>query len=511
MSFHLLNELQSIFTERAQYPVLMYQGRTISYRELDTRVRRFAAALQRVGVEPGDRVALFTENKLPFLVAHLGTLFAGAVSLPLNPRYTAEEMRFFLADSGTRVAVVTAGTRCLVEDLRRELPALKSLVSDREAWEAPAGSLLEPAVGPDDAALLIYSSGTTGWPKGVVHTHGNMACALKALQKCWRVTSEDRVVNVLPLFHVHGLCFATHVPLLAGGCVVIDDHFEPRRTMELIGQGTIFMAVPTIYYRFLEQPEFRAAARNWKNIRLYTCGSAPIRFEVLPELEEILGRPIINRYGMSEAFVITSLPLDGPWPHGSVGLPLEGIEVQVVRDNYTPANPDNVATSGLACGTNEVGSVLIRGPNLFHGYWVCADAAPASGVASAPRGWFDTGDLGYRDNRGLLTLVGRKNDLIITNGYNVYPQVVERVVNACPGVRESAVLGLPDERRGERVVAAVVSGDPNLDAARLREFWEQRLVAYQRPVDVCFVESLPRNAMGKILRRELRDLILKSR
>ncbi len=230
-------------------------------------------------------------------------------------------------------------------------------------------------------------------------------------------------------------------------------------------------------------------------MRLFTCGSAPIRPEVLPELEEILGRPVINRYGMTEAYVITSLPLAGPWPQGSVGLPLEGIELRLAGDD------------GQDVPAGEVGSVQLRGPNLFREYW----RKPEATQAAFATGWFDTGDLGTRDSAGFLTLVGRKHDLIITNGYNVYPQVVERVINDCPGVRESAVVGVPDERRGERVVAFVVRDDPALDEARLMDFLSQRLVDYQRPRQVLFVDELPRNAMGKVLRRELQERLLESK
>jgi malonyl-CoA/methylmalonyl-CoA synthetase len=323
----------------------------------------------------------------------------------------------------------------------------------------------------------------------VVHTQANLASALRALQRCWRITPQDTVINVLPLFHVHGLCFGTQLPLLAGSCIHVEDSFEAQAALGIIGGGTVFMAVPTIYYRFLELPQFREAAKDWGNIRLFTCGSAPIRAEVLPELQAILGRPIINRYGMTEAHVITSLPLDGPWPVGSVGLPLDGVELQVVTAEGQEAKP------------GEVGAVRIRGPNLFPSYW----RKPEATRAAFATGWFDTGDLGSRDAAGFLTLVGRQNDLIIVNGYNVYPQVVERVVNDCPGVKESAVVGLPDPRRGERVAVAVVRSDPALDVARLQAWWSERLIEYQRPLTVVFVEALPRNTMGKVLRRELRD------
>jgi malonyl-CoA/methylmalonyl-CoA synthetase len=323
----------------------------------------------------------------------------------------------------------------------------------------------------------------------VVHTHANLAACLHALRDCWRYTPDDITVNVLPLFHIHGLSFATHLSLLTGGCMVLEDAFHPRRTLEVVGQGTVFMAIPTFYYAFLDRPEFAEAARSWGHVRLFTCGSAPIRPEVLPGLEAVLGRPVINRYGMTEGHVLTSLPLEGPWPQGSVGLPLGGIELRVERED------------GTAAAAGEAGSVRVRGPNLFREYW----RNPEASRAAFASGWFRTGDLGVLDAGGFLTLVGREHDLIIASGFNVYPQVVERVIDACPGVRESAVVGLPDARRGERVVAVVVRDDPSLDERRLRAHCGERLVDYQRPASFVFVDALPRNALGKVLRRELRD------
>jgi malonyl-CoA/methylmalonyl-CoA synthetase len=493
MSEHFLHRLRATFSRQPASPALVLGDQAFSYSELEARAEKSAALLQKMGVEPGDRVALYTASKLPFLMAHLGTLFAGGVSVPLNPRFTREEMRYFLTDGGARVAVVGTEQQALVEALQPELPALQAVVPDAALWNAPPGRFQEHGVTAEDPCLMIYSSGTTGWPKGVVHAHANVASSLLALWDCWRFTADDVVVNVLPLFHVHGLSFATQLAWLGGACVRIEESFHAIHTLEAIGRGTVFMAVPTMYYRFLEQPEFRKAARSWSKVRLFTCGSAPIRAELLPELEAILGRPVINRYGMTEAHVITSLPLDGPWPNGSVGRPLQGIEVRVA------------GADGQAAAVGVAGSVLLRGPNLFREYW----NNPEATRTALAGGWFDTGDLGSLDEAGFLTLVGRKSDLIITNGYNVYPQVVERVINACPGVQESIVFGVPDDRRGERVVAAVVRGDPTLDESRLRAYWSDRLVDYHRPINIFFVDALPRNAMGKVLRRELRQEILK--
>jgi malonyl-CoA/methylmalonyl-CoA synthetase len=488
---HFLDALRATFDQHATRPALVFPDRVVNFGDLDALARRSAARWQGLGVVPGDRVALLTPEKWPFLVAHLGALYAGAMSLPLNPRFTRDELGYFLADSGAVVAVVGAAQRPIVESLRAELPDLRVLLSDAEAATLPSSSTLyhDPAPGLDAPCLMLYSSGTTGQPKGVVHTHANLASSLRGLQECWRVNPDDVVVNVLPLFHIHGLSFATHLSLLCGSCLRFEEAFHPRKTLDAIGQGTIFMAIPTFYYAFLDRPEFAEAARGWGHVRLFTCGSAPIRPEVLPELETILGRPVINRYGMTEAHVITSLPLDGPWPQGSVGLPLSGIEVRIARDDQ------------LTADVGEVGTVQLRGPNLFRDYWRKPDAT----LAAFHDGWFDTGDLGSRDAQGFLSLAGRKNDLIITNGFNVYPPIVERVINACPGVCESAVLGLPDPRRGERVVAVVVRDDPALDERTLRVFWSERLVDYQRPHAVAFVDELPRNAMGKVMRRELRE------
>jgi malonyl-CoA/methylmalonyl-CoA synthetase len=495
MSGHFLDELRTTFADRARHQALVHGGRSYSYADLEQRIRRAAALLQGVGMRPGDRVAVWTPAKLPFLIAHLGVLDGGGVSLPLNPRFTPEEMRHFLTDSGARLVVAGGDQQAALEALRPALPELHAVVPDDAILAAPATAAQTARPDAQDPCLLMYSSGTTGWPKGVVHTHANLAASLRALAACWRFTPDDVVVNVLPLFHVHGLSFATQLPLLAGGCVLLEDRFHPSDTLDAVGRGTVFMAVPTLYYRFLQEPAFRDKARSWNGVRLFTCGSAPIRPDVLPGLEEILGRPVINRYGMTEAHVITSLPLDGPWPWGSVGLPLHGIEVLV-------AGPD-----GRPAAAGEVGSVLVRGPNLFREYWRNPEATRKA-LAS---GWFETGDLGHRDENGFLTLAGRSNDLIITNGYNVYPQVVERVLNACPGVRESAVVGVPDDVAGERVVAVVVRDDPGLDADRLRGYCAGRLAPYQRPRAVVFVEALPRNTMGKVLRRELREQVRDAR
>jgi malonyl-CoA/methylmalonyl-CoA synthetase len=490
-----LDELRTTFADRAARSALEYRGRAYSYGELESLVGGAAATFRRHGMAPGDRVAVSTADRFAFLVAHLGVLLGGGVSLPLNPRFTRDEMRHFLADSAARVLVADPDRLPALESPRAELPELRSVITAAEVTAAPPQPLPDTPPSPDDPCLILYSSGTTGWPKGVVHTAANLGASLRALQACWRVTADDAVLHVLPLFHIHGLSFAAHLTLLVGGRLLLEDSFEPTRTLEAARRATVFMAVPTIYYRLLNEPGFRTAARGLSGVRLFTCGSAPIRPEVLPVLEGVLGRPVINRYGMTEAHVIASLPLDGPWPWGSVGLPLPGVELRIVDER------------GYPVPAGEVGAVRVCGPNLFREYW----RNPGATAKAFTGGWFDTGDLGSLDDNGFLTLAGRSTDLIITSGYNVYPQVVERVLNACPGVRESAVFGVPDTMRGESVAAAVVRSDPDLDELRLRAFVAERLVDYQRPRVILFVDTLPRNAMGKVLAGELRRLVSSGR
>jgi malonyl-CoA/methylmalonyl-CoA synthetase len=488
---HFLQELRTAFADHASQPALEHQSRVFTFGELDALASRCGAWFQESGVGPGERVALCTADKRAFLIGGLGAWYAGGIPLPLNPRYPRAELRHLLADSGARFAVAGAEQWSLIEELRSGLPELRTVAVDAAVLDTPAANLRPVELATLDPSLLIYSSGTTGWPKGVVHTHASLASGLLGLKSCWRMTPQDRVVNVLPLFHVHGLCFAALAPWLAGACVLIEDRFHPSESLKTVGRGTILMAVPTMYYHFLGQPAFVETAKQWTGVRLFTCGSAPIRPDVLPRLEGILGKPVINRYGMTEASVITSLPLDGPWPAGSVGVPVQGIEVRVVSED------------GRLCAPSEIGAVQLRGPNLFRDYW----RQPEATEQALPSGWFDTGDLGFLAADGFLTLAGRRNELIITKGFNVYPQVVERVLSGCPGVEEVAVVGLPDPLHGERVAAAIVRNKPGLDQRQVASFAAANLVDYQRPVQIAFVEVLPRNAMGKLLRHELVELL----
>lgn len=485
--------LKESFCEHRQRVAIQFAHRSYTYAELDQLAHRAAALYQTNGVERGERVVLYLTDKESFLLAYLGALWAGAVPLPLNPGFKSPEVTYFANDSGA-VAIVHDDSTAVVSDaVQTGCPTVRHRFAAEQIRNAPTAtrSLADPFQA-NDSALMLYSSGTTGEPKGVVHTQSNLLRAVQSIATAWRFTPDDVLGNVLPLFHIHGLSFATNVCLLSGASMYVAPEFHPIRTLDLIDLSTVFMAVPPYYYALLKRPEFRTRARTWTRLRLATCGSAPIRADVLPELESVLGRPVINRYGMTECHVLTSLPLDGPWPSGSVGTPLDGIELTVRRSDGQPCPPE------------EPGRVVARGPNLFRTYW---GRPEATRTAFDPQGWFDTGDVGHVSRTGFLTLVGRSTELIIVGGFNVYPAMVERVINACPGVRESAVVGIPDDTRGERVAAVVVPADDRLDARTVRSFCRERLVDYQCPARIEFVADLPRNAMGKVVKRELRVLV----
>jgi malonyl-CoA/methylmalonyl-CoA synthetase len=481
--------LQQSFAVNRDRAALIFTHRSYSFRDLEASAERVAGLFQSRGVHPGDRILLFLESKEPFLLAYLGAIWCGAVPLPLNPGYKPPELSYFADDSRACCIVYDATTSRVVHAVAHQCATLQHHVSADELLAAPSAARVRLRnAASSEPALLLYSSGTTGEPKGVLHTQGNLASAVRAIVEVWRFTSDDVLTNVLPLFHIHGLSFATNVSLCAGGTMLVGDRFHPTQTLDLIDRSTVFMGVPAYYYSFLKRDEFAHRAARWKQLRLVTCGSAPLRTDVLPALESILKRPIVNRYGMTECHVLTSLPLHGPWPHGSVGLPLSGIEVMVRT------------SCGTACKPGEDGHVFARGTNLFQQYWQRPRATADSFDDS---GWFDTGDVGHFDEAGFLTLVGRSKELIIVGGFNVYPAVVERVIQQYPGVREAAVVGVGDAGRGERVVAFVVPDDQRFDAAGCRTFCLQHLADYQCPTRIELISDLPRNAMGKVLKQQL--------
>ncbi|WP_296600472.1 malonyl-CoA synthase [Phenylobacterium sp.] len=459
--------------DRSKPCFLLSDGRAISYGELEAGAAHAAGRLVAQGVQPGDRVALQAEKSAEVIMIYLGVLKAGAVFLPLNSAYTASEVDYFRGDAEPKV-----------------------FVTDPPAWVAEAaGHAPLEATAPraaGDLASLIYTSGTTGRSKGAMLSHGNLAENALALHAAWGFTPDDVLLHALPIFHVHGLFVALHCALLSGCPMVWLPKFADAEVLAGLDRATVMMGVPTFYTRLLANPGFtREVAAG---VRAFICGSAPLLPSTFAEFEARTGQRILERYGMSEAVIITSNPLDGERIAGSVGYPLPGVELRIGGEE-TPS----IASGDTSPDGGGTGVIQIRGPSVFSGYWRMPEKTAEEFTAD---GFFITGDVGRCDSDGRVWISGRAKDLIISGGYNVYPKEVELVLDELPGVVESAVIGVPHRDLGEGVVAVVMGqGD---EAAMIAEARRQ-LAAYKAPKRVVFVDELPRNAMGKVQKNLLRQ------
>jgi malonyl-CoA/methylmalonyl-CoA synthetase len=344
---------------------------------------------------------------------------------------------------------------------------------------------------PEDLAAICYTSGTTGRSKGAMLTHRALASNAETLRELWRFTPADTLIHALPTYHVHGLFVATHVALMARAAILLQPRFDPAAVIAAMPRATAFMGVPTHYTRLLAHPDLTAEAAA--GMRLFVSGSAPLLDQTHAAWRERTGHAILERYGMTETGMNTSNPYDGDRRPGTVGFPLPGVDVRVVRE-----------ASGEPLPPGEIGSIEVKGPNLFSGYWRNPEK---TAEALRPDGFFVTGDVGVFDADGYLTLVGRDKDLIITGGLNVYPKEVEAELDALEGVVESAVIGLPHQDFGEAVTAVVAvggGGAGELTEAAVIAALESRLARFKQPKRVLFVADLPRNAMGKVQKAALR-------
>ena len=442
--------------DRSKPAFLLADGAAVSYGQLETGAAQVAGRMIEEGVRPGDRVGLQVEKSVEAVMIYLGVLKAGAVFLPLNSAYTPAEVAYFVGDAEPSAFIVDAGQ--FMSEARKAAP-------------------LAGAVARDDADLasLIYTSGTTGRSKGAMLSHGNLAANAVALHQAWGFSPNDVLLHALPIFHVHGLFVAMHCAFLSGAPMVWLPKFDDAQVLAGLRRSTVMMGVPTFYTRLLANPGFtRAAAQH---MRLFISGSAPLLESTFAEFEQRTGMRILERYGMSEAVIITSNPLVGERLPGSVGYPLPGVDLRI--------------------GEDEV--IQIKGPSVFCGYWRMPEKTAEDFTAD---GYFKTGDVARQDPDGRVWISGRAKDLIISGGYNVYPKEVELVLDELPGVAESAVVGVPHPDFGEGVVA-VVMGEG--DEAALIAACRAQLAAYKSPKRVMFVDELPRNAMGKVQKNLLRD------
>ena len=471
----------------------------ITYGELDALINQTATYLLGLGVEPGDRIALQLSKCLEFIILHLATIKLGAISLPLNLAYPADELKYFLEDSGAKLLFALGSSKEKIEPILPELQELQgcifldpsrpaeyqSRIADYRDFDKTSG-----VIG-STTAVIIYTSGTTGRPKGAEITHANLSSNLEALHEAWGWRSDDILLHVLPIFHVHGLFVALHGALYAGATTLLMREFNAQKTLEMLSGGhcTVFMAVPTIHKRLLDVPD--ASKFDLSHVRLITSGSDRLPDEVFTGFQKTFGYTLLERYGMTETGMNCSNPLDGERRIGSVGLPLPGVEVRIVN-----------AESGGLLPSGEIGDVQLRGPNIFKGYWQQPDKTSASFSSD---GWFKTGDLGYLEAEGYLTLCGRSKDLIISGGLNIYPPEVERVLIEHPAVVDCAVIGCPDLEWGEKVIAVIVSkNNAPVTGEELIQFCREKLAPYKSPKSIIFRNDLPRNAMGKVQKAILR-------
>ena len=463
-------------------------GAVLTYGELEADSRQLAQQLIGQGIAVGDRVAFQVRKTLKVISLHLALLRCGAIQVPINPDYAESEVHGFLSDA--EAAVFIRDPACPDVDGPWSTLTLNENGEGTLCDLAPADAPL-PTVHSHDGAAILFTSGTTGRPKGALLTHRNLAHNAVTLIDAWGFTSHDHLAHVLPLFHTHGLFVAVHCALGSGASMTVVPRFEVDSVLDVMTADppcTVLMGVPTYYSRLLGSPRFSRTGVG--AVRLLVSGSAPMAATLHEAVADRTGQHVLERYGMTETSMLTSNPLHGRRKPGSVGLPLVGMEVRI-------ADAD---TEG-----EGVGEVEVRGPNVFGGYWRRPDLHDEVFTAD---GWFRTGDLGRFDSDGYLFLVGRAKDLVISGGLNVYPADVESVLDSLPGVRESAVVGVPDTDLGERLLAVVVlEPKTDIDGDRLRLLSRERLAGYQVPKRIFIVDELPRNALGKVEKSLLRETV----
>ena len=469
----------------------------LTYGELFARSAQAANALFALGVKPGDRVAAQIEKSTDVIVVALACLRVGAVLLPLNTAYTLVELEYFLGDAEPALVLCRTDLLRSVRTLavKLGLPRVESLGVKRDGTfaeaiaAAPAAFKTVPRASGDLGAIL-YTSGTTGRSKGAMLTHENLASNALTLIDCWRFTTADRLIHALPVFHTHGLFVAVNVALLSGATMIYMNRFDPDAVIAAMPRATSMMGVPTFYTRLLDHA--RLGRETSANMRLFVSGSAPLLAETHHAWRERTGFSILERYGMTETNMITSNPYDGERRPGTVGFALPGVSVRI-------ANPDD----GAPVRAGEVGLIEVRGPNVFAGYWRMPEKTAQEFRAD---GFFITGDLGRVDRDGYIHIVGRAKDLVISGGFNVYPKEVETEIDAIEGVLESAVFGVAHADFGEGVTAAIVPrpGAALTEQAILAAL-SSRLARFKAPKRVIIVETLPRNAMGKVQKAALRE------
>ncbi len=496
MSKNLYAILASRFLQQPEAAALILpNGRTISFRELDAASARCANLLVQLGLQPGDRVCAQVEKTPQALYLYLGSLRAGCVFVPMNTAYQRSEVGYFLSNASPALFVHGANGWATELTLTSGVPNMLTLNADGtgsfvDAMAQQPETFATHERTENDLAAILYTSGTTGKPKGAMLSHNNLAANVKTLHAYWHWQQGDVLLHMLPIFHVHGLFVAVHCALYNGSTMLFEPKFDAARAIELIPRATVMMGVPTFYTRLLE-----SSALNCElcaHMRLFISGSAPLLLDTFSEFQKRTGHTILERYGMTEGGMFTSNPYAGERRGGTVGFALPGVDVSIADEQ------------GKECAPNEIGNIQVKGENIFSGYWRLPEKSREEFTAD---GYFKTGDVGKRSDDGYITIVGRSKDLIITGGLNVYPKEVESVIDNLPGVLESAVIGIPHPDFGEAVAAVIVrkGADSEINEAKIIAALKNELANFKTPKQIYFVAELPRNTMGKVQKNILRQ------
>ena len=471
----------------------------LSYRELNQDSSRMANAFLEMGVGKGDRVILYLPKSLGFIIAHLALQKIGAIAVPLNPGFKQSEMDYLYED--TEAKLVVSGSE--QETIMRSIdPSLNIVVictekpyQDLDFFRSASDTVPPVGIEPEDVGVIIYTSGTTGKPKGALLTHRNLVHDARNIINIWEITESDVLCHALPLFHVHGLCFALHTALMAGSHVLLLDSFSPEKVIEVLAKRegeyvcTVFMGVPAMYGKLMDYVEDRKL--DFKHIRLWASGSAPLLVKDFERVERVFGKEPVEREGMSETGMNFSNPLKGSRKPGSIGLPLPDLQVRIV-------DPETFLDVVLG----QTGEIWLKGPAVTPGYW----RKPEETAKAFEKGWFRTGDLGRVDEDGYYYLTDRLKHIIISGGENISPKEVETVINQIKGVVESSVVGVPDEKLGEKVAAAVVTTPgAQVKAEEIQRFCKEHLHNWKCPKEIVFRKELPKNRMGKVLKEEIKE------
>ena len=460
-----------------------------------TLLKQSAGVRQRLHaelkVQPGDRVALWMKNCPEFIPAYFGVQFAGAVVVPINNFLKPDEVAFILRDAGVKVLIADESLAEAVQKLGTLVPETRFLRAEDCCEAEFVDDLPGSACQISELAVLIYTSGTTGHPKGAMLSHGNLLSNVESCRQVLAAVDHDRFVVLLPMFHSFMMTVGMLLPLLVGGSMLLIKSVHPPKNVILEifqRRATILPAVPQ-FFRALAHAEVPQGFP----LRLCISGGAPLPAEILKEWTEHMPVPLIEGYGLSEASPVVALnPIEGPWKAGSIGRAIPDVEVTVQDDN------------GKQVGPGETGEICVRGPNVMLGYW----NQPDETARSIRDGWLLTGDIGHRDSDGYFFITDRKKDMLLVNGINVYPREIEEIIYQFPGVKEAAVIGVPDARRGEQPLAFVAMKEGTIvEGKSVQQFVRERLADYKVPKQVIVLPALPRNATGKILKTELRKSV----